>query len=136
MGSTGTGRFRDYPGSRPDQSDQQGGGAGNESGSGGADLPCLTDIPEVRLEEVERCAYYEATGDVPPPGTDVEVLVDLVGGRLAVATQSDSQVVGFLPTQLNYLLGCLGSGYRYPGEVTASAVSPTAVVRVQLTPMA
>lgn len=138
VGSTGTGNFSDYPGSRREPAEEQtgagGGGSGSGSGSEGGGDPCLAPLQEVRLEEVERCAYYATAGDVPPPGTDVEVLPDLVGGRLAVATQGDAQIVGFLPTRLNHLLGCLNSGYRYPGEVTASARVPVAVVQVQLAP--
>jgi hypothetical protein len=138
MGSTGTGNFSDYPASREERAEGQArgqdGGAGPGSEAGGD--PCLAAIPEVALEEIERCAYYQAAGDVPPPGTDVEVLPDLVGGRLAVTTQGDGQVVGFLPTRLNHLLGCLKGGYRYPGEVTASARTPVAVVRIQLAPTA
>jgi hypothetical protein len=138
VGSTGTGNFSDYPGSRREPAEEQTGGGGSGSGSGsgseGGGDPCLTPLPEVRLEEVERCPFYTTVGDVPPPGTDVEVLPDLVGGRLAVATQGGRQVVGFLPTRLNHLLGCLNSGYSYPGEVTASALAPVAVVQVQLAP--
>jgi hypothetical protein len=136
VGSTGTGNFSDYPGSRRESAEEQTGAGAGASGSGsdGGGDPCLTPLGEVRLEEVERCPFYTTASDVPPPGTDVEVLPDLVGGRIAVATQGDGQVVGFLPTRLNHLLGCLNNGYRYPGEVTASARVPVAVVQVQLAP--
>jgi hypothetical protein len=137
MGSTGTGNFTDYPGS---QGAQPGGGAGggerSGSGDGGGDDLCLAPIAEVALEEVERCAYFTRSGGVPPPGTDVDVLGQLSGGRLAVVTAADGEEIGFLPTRLNHLLACLRSGYRYPGEVTASSVIPVAVVRVGLEPTA
>jgi hypothetical protein len=143
MGSTGSGRFTDYPGSQG-----QGAGAdrdaaaaagreeGSESAGASDDDQCLRPIPEVALEEVERCAYFTRTGGVPPAGTDVMTVDQLVGGRIAVAIATDAEVVGFLPTRLNYVLGCLQQGYGYPGEVTASTASPLAVVRVALEPTA
>jgi hypothetical protein len=60
MGSAGTGRFSDYPGSQSEETaesgTQEGGDSGSEGGSGSD--RCLDDIPAIRLEEVERCAYF------------------------------------------------------------------------------
>jgi hypothetical protein len=135
MGSTGSGRFTDYPGSSGEtsakaRSTREGSGAGH----GENQDRCLASIEETALEEIERCSYFTSNEAVPPPGTDVEVLDKPVGGRLAVAIAGTPEVVGYLPTRLNYLVSCLATGYNYPGEVTSSAESPVAVVRVQLHP--
>jgi hypothetical protein len=144
MGSSGTGSFTDYLGPRRDNA--EGASADAEVPSGdhveagapengeGVANPCLEEIPEFSLEDVERCAYFTRTRDVPPAGTDVTVLSQLVGGRIAVAAAADGEVIGLVPTRFNNLLGCLRSGFTYPGEVSASSATPLAVVRVVLTP--
>lgn len=132
MGSTGSSRFTDYPRPEPAETGSET-GAEREGGSGEDEL-CLTRIDDVALEEVERCAYYLKNTDVPPAGTDIEVLDQLVGQRLGVATQADSELIGYLPTRFNYVLRCLRQGYKFPGEVTASSSKPVAVVHITLEP--
>lgn len=146
MGSSGTSNFTDYPG--PRRSDTEAASAGPEVSSGEAQEagapnrgeseanPCLNAIAEFSLEDVERCAYFTRTQDVPPAGTDVLVPSQLVGGRIVVAVAADGEVIGLAPTRFNYLLGCLRRGFKYPGEVTASSTAPLAVVRVALMPTA
>jgi hypothetical protein len=133
VGSTSTGRFTDYPGSRARPAQQSTGG-GRAEGAGGGDDRCARAIQEQLLEEVPRCSYYERTGDVPPLGTDIVLVSRLVGGRLAVATLADEEVIGLLPTRLNYLLACMEAGWRYAGEVIEMRSAPLNVVRVELRP--
>jgi hypothetical protein len=131
MGSTGTGRFTDYPGAtnRPPT-----GGRGPSGGGGGAEGEdrCAVLIEDQLLEEVERCAYFERAGDVPPVGTDVFVLDRLVGGRLAVCARADAEVIGLLPTPLNFVRACIEVGWRYEGEVVAALREWQPLVRVTL----
>jgi hypothetical protein len=136
MGSTNTGRFTDYPKPlRP--TDQAGGGtSASPGGGGGGDArdPCATVIEHEVLEEVARCEYFERHGEVPPVGTDVRVLADLVGGRLAVATRAEGIVIGLLATRWNLLLACMNDGWRYEGEVVAAIREHVPTIRVELRP--
>lgn len=102
--------------------------AGGSAPSGGD--PCDRVRDAVTLEEVARCFYYETEGDVPPVGTDVVLLSELVGGRLAVALASDTTaVIGYVPTRHNDLASCLGT-HEYTGEVTNSSLIPVPEVTV------
>ena len=131
MGSTGTGNFSDYSGS-------QGGGTGG-GGSGGAqgggnqnEDRCLELIKEVRIQEVERSEYYLNHESVPRNGTQVVVQATLVDGRIAVETKSGKEVIGVLPTKLNYLRRCIEQGYSYSGEVVESKAGLVPSLRVDL----
>lgn len=121
MGSTGSGSFSDYPGSRP-----KGGGAG---GGASGDDRCARGFA-CALEEVEQCDYFTANGDVPPAGTALSI--ELRGRLFAVA--ENGQSVGALPTRLNYLADCMGAGFSYAGRVTTSASSPVASVNADFAP--
>jgi hypothetical protein len=135
MGSTGTGRFTDYPGPRKAAAEaEEEGSTSGDLGEGGDDL-CSRVIADIPLEDVERCSYFLSHGsDVPPPGTDVRLLPELVGGRLAVATVSDADVVGYMPTEFNYLRRCMNQGHTYAGEITDSTRSPLPGVHATLNP--
>jgi len=134
MGSTGTGSFTDYPGSQQTSpAPGQGTGGGADSSGDSSDPRCLAAIERLNLEEVERCAFFAASQAVPPGGTDIRLLRNLVDGRLAVATDEASPVVvGLVPTAFNYLLACMNAGHSYRGEVIASALAPVARVAVSL----
>lgn len=136
MGSTGSSRFTDYPGSNAggDSKDSNAEGGSGSTATGADSDDCRTPIDEFELEDVERCAYFVAGRGVPPAGTDVHVRNALDGGRLTVATVGDDTVIGYVPTRLNRLWRCVRSGYSYPGEVTGSSAAPLAGVTVQLTP--
>jgi hypothetical protein len=128
MGSTGTGNFSDYSG---------GGSSGGKSGpkqqggsSGTSD--CTKPIKGLQLEDVERSAYFRAHGAVPRKGVAVVVSTKLKDGRLSVETLASREIIGLLPTRLNYLTGCMAKGHRYEGTVTASTLSPLASVTVDL----
>jgi len=130
MGSTNTGRFSDYP-SAPKTPGAPSGGSG---ASGGQDDPCNRVIAEQLLDEVERCDYWTSHQDVPPVGSDVVLLPQLQGGRLAVALAGTGEILGYLPTKFNYLRACMEQGWRYQGEVVAALRELTALIRIELGP--
>lgn len=127
MGSTSSGKFKDYP---PSREKGAGGGGGGTGGAGGEDQ-CSRALSNVGLEEVGRSAYFEANRGVPAAGTAVLLRSTLVGPRLSVDT-TDGQSIGFLPTAYNYLAVCMKKGFAYSGEVTSSSGGSTPAVRVNL----
>ena len=121
MGSTGSGRLSDYSRFR-----------GAVKGvTGGEDLinKCDRAVATV-LEDVETCDYYKKNGHVPAKGTYVKIALKT---RL-VALDEDGDIIGHLPTEYNYLLECLNSGYQYEGEVSGSFDTPVPSVYIAATP--
>lgn len=130
MESSSGGRFDHYATPKP-PAPIEGGPKGGTGISPEIDT-CEIPLPNVRLEEVGTSEYFSGRKTVPPVGASIQVRTNLVGGRIAVETTRGNQSVGFLPTQFNYLLGCLKDGYKYKGKVTASADSPTPRIVVDL----
>jgi hypothetical protein len=124
MGSTGSGSFSDYPGSRP-KDGAQGGGGGGASG----DDRCARAFSSP-LEEVEHCDYFSANGDVPPANTTLSIEQR---GRL-FAVDASGQTVGALPVGFNYLADCMAAGFAYEGRINASASAPIAFVSADFAP--
>ena len=121
MGSTGSGRLSDYTRFR-----------GAIKGiTGGEDLinKCDRAVATV-LEEVATCDYYKKNGHVPAKGTYVKIGLKT---RL-VAFDENGDVIGYLPTEYNYLLECLNDGYQYEGEVSGSFETPVHSVYIAVTP--
>ena len=86
MGSTGSGSFSDYPGSRPKE-----GGQGAGGGGASGDDRCARAF-SCALEEVEHCDYFTANGDVPSTNTSLSIeqrgrlfAVDRRGFRLGIS---------------------------------------------------
>lgn len=121
MGSTGSGRLSDY---------SRFGGA-VKGVTGGEDLinKCDRAVATV-LEDVETCDYYKKNGKVPAKGTYVKIALKT---RL-VAIDEKGDVIGYLPTEYNYLLECLNDGYQYEGEVSGSFETPVVSVYIAVTP--
>lgn len=113
MGSSGSGRFTDYSGSKP----TSGGGAGS-GGSSGSDQ-CRQAI-SAELEEVAQCDFFASTSSVPAPGT----VLTLRHEARIVAVDGNGARVGVLPTKYNYLAVCLREGISYSGIVVSSSVAP------------
>ena len=135
MESSSSGRFHDYKPPQKAPAQVEGSSTGGGGGGGASDVNiCEVPLPNLRLEEIGRSEYFSSKKTVPPVGTPVQVRQTLVGGRIAVETTRGNQPIGFLPTERNYLLGCLKDGYKYKGKVTASADSPTPRVVVDLSP--
>lgn len=141
MGSSGTGRFSDYPGtsggsSKIGRGNGSGGSGNGGSGSGNARKTdqCLRMIESVALEEVARSEYFISHKILTSAGTAVTVRSSLVGGRIGIETVPALELVGLLPTEYNYLLQCMKQGYMYTGKVISTTAKPIPVVRVNLEP--
>lgn len=122
MGSTGTGSFSDYPGSKPKNGEQTGGSSGQDN--------CGKAF-STNLEEVEICSYYKNLKTVPPAGHEVSIYFNK---RLIVKSDGENLDIGFLPTKFNYILICIESGYTYKGIVTKSSRLPFPTVTIDIAP--
>ena len=113
MGTSGSGRISDYPGSsKPGQS----------SGPGGGGVPedrCARAF-SVEFEDVEQSDYFKAHAAMPAVGTQLEVVLR----KRLVAQTANGESIGSLPTSFNYLAGCLKEGWRYIGTLRSSQKGP------------
>jgi hypothetical protein len=75
------------------------------------------------LEDVEHHPYYTKHGGPPPVGTLLGVTV-----AKRVVAVADGEIVGNLPTRLNYLAACINDGHAYVGRVTTSKSGPSIIV--------
>jgi hypothetical protein len=125
MGSTTTGKFKDYP---PSQ-EKKGGGSGPSGGE--PDDQCRQALSNINLEDVERSAYYQTHKNVPPAGSAVTLRTTLLGPRLSI-DDSKGLSIGLLPTNYNYLAVCLKKKFSYAGEVASSSQKPSPTVRINL----
>jgi hypothetical protein len=112
MGSSGSGRISDYPGS-------SGSGSGTSTGDGGGSTGgsdrCAQAIA-VALEDIEHCDFYKTVGTVPASGQQLRI-----AHRKRIVAETDAGItIGNLPTAYNYLAACLKDGWTYTGTVTAS----------------
>lgn len=123
MGSRGTSNFSDYSGTPSS-------GTGGNGGSSGSDR-CTVEVNAV-LEDVARCALYKRSQTVPPIGSRVDLSFN--GSRLEVSDLSGT-VIGYLPTNFNYLQSCMEKGYSYSGGVADSRLLPMPYVKVSLRPV-
>lgn len=115
MGSSGSGRISDYPGSS--SSSKSSGSKGSEDG--GAQDRCDKAF-SARLEDVEQSEYYRAHGKMPPNDTPLEV----AQRKRLLAQTAVGQSVGNLPTSFNYLASCMKDGWSYVGTVRNIASGP------------
>ncbi|MRI56585.1 hypothetical protein D8770_21875 [Methylobacterium sp. DB1607] len=122
MGSSGSGSFSDYSGSK-----QQSNSGGSSGGSSGDDL-CRRAF-NVSLEDVGLYDYFKKTSNVPPANTVLSIVV----AKRPIAIDPNGVSVGALPTKYNYLLGCISSGNSYTGLVTFSLAGSTPRVDVDFT---
>jgi hypothetical protein len=137
MGSIGTGKFTDYPGSaggHPGKGQKGKGGGGRGGGGGGGGDRCDLAIHNLALDEVATSEYFRNHGHAPRTGTQVRVRGKLVGSRIAVETSGADEVVGYMPTEYNYLRQCMSRGYKYEGNVASSLGGLLPQVTVDLTP--
>jgi hypothetical protein len=133
MGSSGTNKFTDFPGTSRGSAKTPKGGGGASGGSPGDTAQCERPLSNVALEEVAVCDYFVTNHGLPATGTPVSVRKALVGHRIAVET-TGGEVVGYLPTDFNYLLRCMTGGFSYSGKVVSAKTKPVQVVRVDLEP--
>jgi hypothetical protein len=115
MGSTGSGRISDYPGS---SKSREGSGDSN-GGGGGTDDRCARAI-SVALEDIEHCEYFIARAAAPLVGQVLRVALK----KRVVAETEQGLTVGNFPTSYNYLAACLKEGWTYVGSVRSSTNGP------------
>lgn len=118
MGSSRSGRLSDYSGSS--KKDGTGGQSGNDR--------CRQAF-SCKLEEVALSDFYAANTSVPAPGTELALVHD----RRIFAVIPGGIKVGALPTDRNYLAGCIKEGNTYIGVVTASGLTPIPYVSADFT---
>ena len=121
MGSTGTGHLTDYSGYRK--------AVVGETGGKDTVYICNKAVA-TSLEDVATSDYFKKHGTLPSKGTPVII----TSTSRIVAVDDKGDVIGNLPTEYNYLLGCIEEGYQYEGEVTDSFSSPLPVASIAVTP--
>lgn len=126
MGSSGSGSFTDYSGSKPNNSS----GSGGASGGGSGQDKCLRAF-SASLEDVGLYPFFSTTGAVPAIGT----VVTVVQTQRLVAVDQNGVEIGALPTALNYVAGCMQDGHSYSGVVSGSSVTPAPRVDVDFGPV-
>ena len=127
MGSSGSGQFSDYPGTKA--KDVSGDGVGKAGGSSGYD-PCRQAF-HVVLEDVGNSDFYSQFKSVPAVRSQLGILFDK---KRVFAVDVNGVKVGALPTKFNYLVACLEDGVIYVGVVTSSAMLPVPTVTADFAP--
>lgn len=127
MGSSGSGHFSDYPGTKAKE--VAGDGAGVAGGASGVDK-CKQAFTTL-LEDVSQCGFYSQFKKVPATGAQLGIVFDK---KRIFAVDANGAKVGALPTALNYLAGCLASGITYVGVVKSSAEKPLPIVEADFGP--
>jgi hypothetical protein len=120
MGSSGSGNFSDYTQS-PHIKGQ--GGASNEE--------ICNRAFSARLEEVDRCEYYQIHHALPVVGLSVSIDIRT---RLA-AISPNNEIIGYLPTELNYIAQCMADNFRYSGIIRVSRSAPILIVEIDASPL-
>lgn len=127
MGSSGSGHFSDYPGTKTKQ--VAGDGTGIAGGASGVDK-CKQAF-HVLLDDVGNCDFYSQFKNVPTVGARLGILFDK---KRIFAVDENGVKVGALPTSFNYLAACLADGVTYVGLVSSSAVTPVPTVAADFVP--
>lgn len=127
MGSSGSGHFSDYPGTKAKE--VVGDGTGVAGGASGVDK-CKQAF-HVLLDDVGNSDFYSQFNNVPAAGDQLGILFDK---KRVFAVDVNGVKVGALPTSFNYLVGCLEDGVTYVGLVSSSAVSPVPSVAADFAP--
>ena len=119
MGSTGTGRFKDY----------QVGTEGQKNGGSSEDDQCDKEF-SVFLEDLERSEFYINHESLPEVGTQLIISAS----KRVTAYAESGEIVGNLPTQFNYLKFCIDEGYIYTSLVAQSMTNPNLRVEISVSP--
>ncbi|WP_431474011.1 hypothetical protein RVM24_11555 [Marinobacter sp. KM021] len=121
MGSSGSGHFSDYPGTKAKV--VTGDGTGMAGGASGVDK-CKQAF-HVLLDDVGNSDFYSQFNNVPAVGAQLAIIFDT---KRVFAVDMNGVKVGALPTSFNYLVACLEDGVTYIGLVSSSAASPVPTV--------
>ncbi|BDD85945.1 hypothetical protein [Desulfofustis limnaeus] len=127
MGSSGSGNFSDYPGTKAVEVAGEGSGmAGGESG-----IDKCKQAFHVLLDDVGNCDFYSQFNNVPAVGDQLGIIFDM---KRVFAVDVNGVKVGALPTSFNYLVACLKDGVTYVGLVSSSASSPVPTLAADFVP--
>ena len=124
MGSSGSGNFSDYSGTLSK-------GTSKSKTGGSSDEDKCAKAFSSYLDEVQTCEYFKKRKDVPVTNSVIEVIFRTP--RLAVVTEA-GLIVGYLPTDKNYIRGCLKSGYKFPGIITSARKKPIPSLQITVSP--
>lgn len=127
MGSSGSGHFSDYPGTKAKE--VTGDGSGVAGGTSGVDK-CKQAF-HVLLDDVGNSDFYSQFRNVPAAGDQLGILFDK---KRVFAVDVNGVKVGAFPTSFNYLVTCLENGVTYVGVVKSSAVLPVPTVDADFAP--
>lgn len=127
MGSSGSGNFSDYPGTKAKE--VAGEGTGMAGGTSGVDK-CKQAF-SCMLEDVGNSEFYSQFKKVPVAGDQLSIVFDK---KRLFAVDSNDVKVGALPTAFNYLVACLAGGITYVGVVRSSAEKPVPTVEADFGP--
>ena len=127
MGSSGSGSFSDYPGTKAKE--VEGDGAGMAGGTSGVDR-CKQAFHAL-LEDVGNSNFYSQFRNVPAVGDQLGIVFDK---KRIFAVDVNGVKVGALPTSFNYLAACLASDVTYVGVVSSSAVAPVPTIEADFVP--
>ncbi len=111
MGSSGSGKISDYPGTPK---------SGGKGGPEGPPPDRCAQAFQVTLEDVGQSDYFKKHGALPPAKTQLAI----VHAKRLVARTSTGDSVGNLPTSYNYLAGCIKDGWGYVGLVLTTTQGP------------
>jgi hypothetical protein len=128
MGSSGASRFSDYP-ERPPKKVTSGGGRGGVSGGSGGQNICDLAFSAI-LEDFERSEFYTQHAALPKVGTGITI----EKGKRIVARAASGETIGNLPTEKNYLAGCIASGWSYAGQITKVVGGAVAKITIDAAP--
>ncbi len=129
MGSAGSSKFTDYP-EQAAKKVTSGGGRGGVSGGSSGQNPCDLAFSAV-LEDFERSEFHaNHEGTLPKVGTEVTI----EKGKRIVARASSGETIGNLPTDRNYLAGCIASGRTYVGRITKVTGGAVAKITIDAAP--
>lgn len=131
MGSTGHGKFGDY-------SEQQNYNISNvttpgmytSTNAGVGSKQCPTELPTIKLEDVQTSQYYLERQELPKIGDNVYLSDQIHNGRLVVVHTDSNLIIGNLPTSYNFMIKCLE--HNYTGNVISSGMQPIPFVVVDL----
>ena len=132
MGSTGHGKFGDYS----EQQNYNVSNGGTTSGmytstnAGLGGNKCPTELPTIKLEDVQTSQYYIEHQELPEIGDDVYLSDQIHNGRLVVVHTDSNLIIGNLPTSYNFMIKCLE--HNYTGNVISSGMQPIPFVVVDL----
>ncbi|WP_240462830.1 hypothetical protein [Burkholderia cenocepacia] len=127
MGSSGSGSFSDYPGTKAKE--VEGNGNGVAGGASGVDR-CKQAFSSV-LDDVGQCDFYSQFKKVPAPGSHLGISFDK---KRIFAVDVNGVKVGALPTSFNYLAACLAGNVTYVGVVKSSADKPVPTIEADFVP--